>query len=629
MNGVKVGNFGVFKDRDLRYRLSSDNLYDQIDANGWVTVYFGGDNVFLPGFGDFNVHITCDTTFFWDVVDEYGNRTKDGFEYMQVAFNPNMEPHTGDIIPKNPTEVFDYSYPIPKMICSNLWFYSNLFRDEYYRYNLIIYNRFSGIYWPDESGAKILPMNENVTLEDGDYIVGYRPKPEYMNQLAVVRRISSGKDNAIMFKFKVDLEYLGDNPTTKRSLRIFSMDGDNPKYMVYPENVSDIDWSSHKTLFMDEYYRYLLYHGIQEYSPTKEDIDIANSLYMSFMEKSNLVLQMDKYNFNKVAYDIDRMLAGENPKLVGYSYLIIPTFLEWVYENINNEIPSGIDAILRRVVLTTKYFKGFFEIDKYLGLLVSDMELLSNGVDIFDGYIDIVDGNTRIADGGENEILKLSPDVKIVMVDGIRQFEDGYIPTSAKYYRYPPDTSDYVYAGDIGNGLYKISIAGQAIDVFCDMDNGGWMYLIVGGNDISYIGNFSDVSQIADTSYYDETRGIGWGSSIDGKVSLSFYDMPFNSVKMKVSGDYNNPDGGTGYLEVYTGANGGIIFFTDDDKSGEEGQSLIVDGELLISDDKTDLIAYDIEFNGSNDSTNNLLIKMGGDSDAPYCRRYVKMLAIK
>jgi hypothetical protein len=105
--------------------------------------------------------------------------------------------------------------------------------------------------------------------------------------------------------------------------------------------------------------------------------------------------------------------------------------------------------------------------------------------------------------------------------------------------------------------------------------------------------------------------------------------MPFSSVKMKVSGDYNNPQNGTGYMQVATGANGIIVDFNDSDIDESRGQTLIVGGEALLTNDKTDLIGYDVLFEGDNDSMNNMTIKMRGDTNYPYCRRYVKMLAVK
>lgn len=634
INGLQVGNFGFFKDPDLTYRIDNENLYDQIDANGWIKVWFGGDNIFLPGYGEFNVYLTCEQTFFWDIVDENGKRTKDGFEEMLVPYNPNVEPHTGDIIPLSRQEVFDNEMPVPRAIAANLWFYTNLFRDNYYRYNLIVLNRSTGLDWPDEGNAKIVPMNENVTLESGDVIVGYRPKPEYMNQLAVMKKISSGKENSILFKFKVDLQFLSNNPESVRKLRIFTLSGDNTKYLLYPKSERDIIWTSHKTKFMDEYYRYLLYHGIQEYAPDDNQVTAGNNLYESFMEVSNRVLQMDIYNFEKVAKDIDNILAGENIYLTGYSKIIIPTFLEWLNENIKDDIPIGIDNILRRVILTTKYFKGFYELDKYLGLRVGNYDYLSNEPDIFDGNVDNIDGSYIIANGGEPKEDILTPNINIVMIDGVRQFEDGYIPNSAMEYRYPNSTSDYKYAGDTGNGLYKISVAGKVVDIFCEMEpsdgsDGGWMYLIVGGNDLEYISNIADTTYIEGTVYTDSIRGIGWGKNDGSFKSLQFYNMPFSSVKLEVSGDYNNPINGTGYMEIYTSANGNIVSFIDDDYSGDDGQSLYVDGQPVLVNDKTDLIKYKIEYNGSNDSQNNLVIKMRGDSNYPYCRRYVRMLAVK
>jgi len=730
MDGLQVGHFGFFRDPDLTQRIDDGNLYDQIDADGWVSVWFGGKTIFLPGFGEFNVYLTCEQTFFWDIVDQYGNQTKDGFEEMLVVYNPNMEPHTGDIIPVNPEEVFPNEYPIPRTICSNLWFYTNLFRDEYYRYNLIVLNRnVSPGGWPDEANAKIVPMNENVVLEEGDYIVGYRPKIEYMNQLAVMKKVKSGKDNAIMFKLKVDLDFLSENPDVIRRLRIFTQTNDKSKLLVYPENERDILWDTHNTRFMDEYNRYLLYHGIQAYQPTKAELSDAEKLYDSFMDVSNTVLKADEYNFIRLARDIDLYLNGESVEMIGFTKVVLPKFVEWVHENVREDVPSEVVDILRRVVLTTKYYKGFFKLDEYLGGLVGEFDELDNSVQIFDGNIDVVDGNLVIANGGENTDIETTPEINIIMVDGVRMFENGHIPDSAIGYRYPDEGSDYRYAGEIGSGLYKIMIGGRECDVFCEMeeekvekyykrdtfmsdeyennidfekeysfdmrvvingeaeegkdfvyiydsngvmvssftgvihevvdvdgggkvrfisnsdgsrilnidieekiveyDKAGWMYMVVSGSDLSYIGQFTNTTEIEDTMYYDQLRGIGWGKSDGVFRSLQFYNMPFNSVKMKVSGNYNDPEFGTGYLECFTGASGNIISFVDSDSSGEIGQSLIVDGEYIVSDDKTDLVAYDVRYYGDNDGVNNLLIKMRGDDGVPYCRRYVKMLAVR
>ncbi len=250
---------------------------------------------------------------------------------MLIPYNIHMESHHGDIIPLNTIDVFGEKTITPKMICSNLWFYTNLFRDQYFRYNLIVLNSATSSGWPDEANSKIVPMNENVVLESGDYIVGYRPKPEYMNQLAVVKKIMSGKDNAILFKFKVDLDYLADNPEEERILKLFSMSDDVSEFLVYPNQVDNINWGTHKVPYMDEYNRYLLYHGIEMYSPSDNELRWAHELYEEFMYISNRILIMDPYNEAKVIHDIDRIMGGERDiRLVGFSYSVIPKFLEWV-----------------------------------------------------------------------------------------------------------------------------------------------------------------------------------------------------------------------------------------------------------------------------------------------------------
>jgi hypothetical protein len=171
-----------------------------------------------------------------------------------------------------------------------------------------------------------------------------------------------------------------------------------------------------------------------------------------------------------------------------------------------------------------------------------------------------------------------------------------------------PDTEHgYHYEGDIGNGFYKLMIGGRSVDVFCDMDLGGWMYLIVDGRNLMYLKNFADTDLIESSAYFDEVRGIGWGTN-DSMLGLGFYNIPFSSVKMKVSANHNNPTSGTGYMNVATGANGAIIDFTDSDTSGDVGQSIIVDGSVILENDKTDLILYDVQYDGNNDGQNNLVI---------------------
>ena len=715
-NGFSIGRFGFFRDAELTMRLSDDNLYDQVGPDGWVNVWLGGRDIYLPEYGDFSVYLTSEQGFFWDIIDQNGNRTKDGFESMFIPYNPHMEPHSGDSMPADRSELFNQDAPTPKLICSNLWFYNNLFRDEYYRYNLIVLNSATSNGWPDEANAKIVPMNDTLTLEAGDYIVGYRPKPEYMNQLAVVRKMVSGVENSIMFKFKVDLEYMAQNPTEKRFLRVFTTSSDTAKFLVYPDQVEKVEWGQHSVPFMSEYNRFLLYHGIQKYSPSDAELRHAKDTHDKFMAKSNLVLQMDSLNMEHVIDDVTQVLAGEDVKIVGYSHEIIPLFVEWFYENKKIDVPEKTDEILRRIVLTNKYYKGF-------SMLAA---AINSGIDDPDA-IDYAEGIPTQESS--------SPEINIIMVDGVRMFENGYVPTSANEYRYP--TGDYRYSGETGNGLYKIRVAGRDVDVFCGMEEivahteiteldvwdhsysnnenvyreydsgnpddeikidfdgstesccdhlrvynrdgdtlltlsgnlsgesisvpggyaklgfssdgsvvghfiatvqqvrtiedteGGWMYLIVGPNNMGYVSNLADVTPILSTKYTDDTYGIGWGQNDGNPVSLQFYNMPFSHVRVEPSGDYNNPENGKGYLEMHTGAQSGIIYFTDSDASGEQGQQVIVDGVSVLANNKTDLTNYVVQYDGDNDGMNNLVVKMFGDSDAPYCRRFIKMLAVR
>lgn len=624
INGLQVGQFGFFRDPDLTLRLQEENLYDQIDADGWINVWFGGTDVFLPEYGEFSVYITCKTTFFWDIVDSNGLRTKSGFSEMLVPYNPHIEPYFGDLIPENPEEVFPVTTTAKIAICSNLWFYTNLFKDEYYRYNLIVLNKNTSSGWPDEANAKILPMNDSVFLEDGDYIVGYRPKPEYMNQLSVIRKIISGRDNAIHFKLKVDLDYLAENPEAVRKLRIFSMSSDVSEFLVYPNQIDNINWKTHMVPYMDEYNRYLLYHGIQQYAPNEAELHGASQLYSKFMDASNLALKMDPYNKSKVISDIQRILDGEaDLKLVGFSYEIIPLFLEWMKENLAEDIPTDTKKILRRIVLTMKYFKGFENINVFFSK-TDGLGSETHTYALYDGDNQLIDGDSTIADGGVSVL-----NANIVMVDGVRMFSDGYMPTSALEYRFPEDGSGYHYSGAIGNGFYKIMIAGVEKEVFCDMENGGWMYLIVSGLDDEYMSQFCDMSSIDSVKYYDNEYGIGWGTNDGIYYSLQFYNLPFSDIKVQLSGDYNNPENGTGYLEMVTGANGSVISFIDGDETGNYGQDVIVDGINVLPDNKTNLTKFNVGYKGDNDGMNTLTVKMRGDSNIPYCRRYVKMLAVK
>ena len=638
VNGFEVGHFGFFRDSDLRLRLNEDNLYDQMDSNGWISVWFGGKDVWLPDYGLFNVHMTCKKTFFWDILDENGKRTKTGFEAIHIPYNPNFEPLIGDYIPEHPEELFDFTYTNMArgehdLICANLWFYTNYFDDEYYRYNLLVLKAGDTL-WPNEIAVDIRPMNDNLKIMEDEYIVGYRPKIEYMNQLAVLKSMISGPENKILFKMKVDLEFLSNNPSAERRIRIFTETDDEVEYLLYPRSERDIIWRHHGRGFLNEYQRYLLQYGVMQYLPDDKLLDSGDKTYARFMEASNYVLQMDRHNFRAVATDIDMILGGDEKRhLAGYSKLIIPLFLQWFNENLQDNIVREMSTILHRVILTQKYFKGFQELDKYLGDIIGDFVETTSLPTVWDGNTEIVDGNFVIANGGEFIEKKIEVDViNIIIVDGVRQFEDGYVPRNAKWYL-NPTRPGYAYAGDIGSGIYKIRIAEQNVDVFCDMttDGGGWMYIITGNTtSLEYLSNFGDPLSIVGTIYKDESYGIGWGTNNGEYASFQTYNIAFAEVKCKISGEYDNPTNGTGYLDMFTSSSGNIVKFEDYSYDANDGQSLFVDGQSIISNSKENIVKYDI-YSNQNDSgdENSLVIKMKGDSNVPYCRRFLYMLAVR
>jgi len=638
VDGFAVGHFGFFKDPDMTQKLDDENLYDQMDANGWIDVWLGGQDVFIPDYGLYNVYLTCEQTFFWDILDEAGNRTKTGFKAIHIPFNELMEPYTGDIIPLNPEVTFDnHKLEIntveKPLICSNLWFYTNYFDDEYYRYNLLVLDR-NDLSWPNEVGVEIRPMNDTLKLMPDEYIVGYRPKIEYMNQLAILKKLKSGKDNKIWFRMQVDLEFLSEFPDAKRSIRIFSQEKDNLEYLLYPRNPNDIIWRHHGRGFLNEYQRYLLQYGVQQYMPDDKLLDWGDRQYAEFMEASNYVMKTDESNFQAVASDIDQILAGDQGRqLIGYSALIVPKFLEWFQENTRLDIVREMDEILYRVILTQKYFKGFQRLDEYLGGLVGDYLETTGVATIWDGATEIADGNIQIVNGGEAFAApeEDSPITSIVIVDGVRQYPDGYVPESAMEYRYPTKVG-YEYSGDIGNGLYKIRIAEQIVDVFCDMtlDGGGWMYVVTSERtSLEYISQFGDITDIASTFYTEEAYGLGWGENSGFDKTLQTYNMPFSEVIAKISGEYDNPTYGTGYLDFFTSSSGNVVKFYDNSYDVNDGQTLIVDGVTLISNSQENLVKYSITSTGGTGDVNSLTIKMRGDQSFPYCRRFIYMVAVR
>jgi len=608
-DAFKVGNFGFFKDPELTMRLSDENLYDQMKSDGTVDIWFGGTDVWIPDFGVFNIYVECGQSFFWDILDGNGKRTKTGFEAIQIPYNPNYEPHQGDLIPINKDEVFDYTFDSPsdgdnQLISANLWFYTNLFLDEYYRYNLLLLNTSEGDQWPNEIGVRNTPMNEKLKIHDSEFIMGYRPKIEYMNQLAVLKTLISGPENKILFRLKVDLEFLADNPTAKRTIRVFSQTDDTIKYTLYPRSVDDILWRHNGRKFINEYQRYLLDYGVMQYLPNNRELDWADKKYDDMMRTSNLILQADQSYLRDIAKDMLRILSGENLHTAGYTSLIRDNFSAWFIENEKSDIITDTYGILTRVILTRKYFKGFHVLAKKM-----NHEVEKPGVEERPGLI--------------NE--PVGPIVEITKIDGVAGYQNGYIPSSALEYLNPKP--GYSYTGDTGSGFYKILIAQRECHVFCDMvtDGGGWMIIIAGhATTPEYLSNFGDTYFIKDRLYSSEEYGLGWVNDSNDLLSYQMYNIPFKEVRAKVSGDYGNPDGSTGTMEFYTSSAGAIATLVDNG-----GQKLIVDGEIKMSDITEVIKNETINSNQGTGDMNGLTIKIGVAKEGYYSRRYISELRIR
>ena len=608
-DAFKIGNFGFFKDPELKLRLTEDNLFDQISSDGIVEVWFGGNNVWIPDFGDFHVYVECDQTFFWDITDENGDRTKTGFTAMQIPYNPNFEPFTGDLIPVSKEEVFDYTYDSPsignnQLICSNLWFYTNYFSDEYYRYNLLLLDHSEGNFWPNEIGVRNTPMNDKLTIHSNEFIMGYRPKPEYMNQLAILKTLTSGAENKIMFKFKVDMEFLAENPMAKRKIRVFSQTDDTITYTLYPKNVNDILWWNNKRNFTNEYQRYLLDYGVSQYMPKDGNLDWADLEYEKYMTASNMILKVGSSYLRDISRDMQRLLNGEDIQVAGYSALIKDLYLEWVRENDKSNIAREIHEILKRVILTRKYFKGFTILAENMGITISIP--------------------------GKPEVEGLTPpvigeSVTIIDFNGVKGYSNGYIPRSAREYLNPKP--GYLYSGETGSGFYKILIAERECHLFCDMisDGGGWISIISGhATTVEYLSNFGDTYFIKDKIYRADGLGLGWEDESQPDMAFQLYNMPFNEVHFGVSGEYLDSSDSKGTLSAYTSSMGQVLEF-----KASPSQSLIVGGEVKFSSEARTISRYETTHLGGTGEMNSLTIKMGKNGVGYYARRYLSTVKVR
>jgi len=106
--------------------------------------------------------------------------------------------------------------------------------------------------------------------------------------------------------------------------------------------------------------------------------------------------------------------------------------------------------------------------------------------------------------------------------------------------------------------------------------------------------------------------------------------MPFTEISVYLSGEYDNPEEGTGYLEMITGASGVVVSFKDENTDAESGQTLIVDGTEIFRNQKENLVKYKVVSHQNNTGgVNNLVVRMRGDEDVPYTKRYIYMLAVR
>jgi len=601
-NIFDMGNFAFYKDPDLTMKLASDNLFDQMTPDGWVDIYLGGDDIYLPNFGTFRAHLITDKTFFWDIVDENGNRTKSGFETMWISRNPNMVPWYGDLIPTNPSKVFNWynddtaTTAATNLITANLWFYNNLFLDEYYRYYVILLPK--GKVWPDEANALILPMNDRIVIPAGYYIVGYRPKPEYRYQLAVMPIIKSGKDYAIHFKFKLDLDYIFANPTAKRYLKIYSLIEDNPRYLLFPEDPRDIIWDRYQEPFIPQYKRYLLEWGIQEYLPDRKKIDYYLSLREEYLKYSNVIYNLDGFNFASVASQVKQKKTNPDYQLTGIAAYIYDHYMKWFTEYTSDVRAQTMDEIMSYILFKQMPWAGFMRLYKEV-----------------EGIIDITPpDDTTPAD------FKPEP-VTIVEINGVKQFSDGWIPDNAEEYLNPPE--GYVYAGATGNGMYLFRVGDNKVSVYCDMDNGGWMLIMDGMQlDTAYVKALVKDGELPEHLVIDD-YGVSFGALNTSEV-LFYPQLKYRQVKFSYVDFANNC--GEFKVEVYSSKNNFVL-----------GQSIVTDkcfSELIIDNEViyTDNTLEKADFYSTkeyDDYQYELTIRMTGGNNFENVRKYIKMLWIK
>lgn len=528
VDALKAGQFGFYKDSDLTKKLEDGELFDQMTADGWIDIWFGGKIFWIPDLGEFDIMAYCEQSFFWDIVDKDGNRNIHGFDEIQISRNEMVEPYYGDLVPLNPDEIFNISSPAEvvntttDLNAARIWWRNHMFRDEYYRYSAIALPFTAQTM--NEIDAKILPINYNVSLPAQHYIYGFRPKFEYFSKLAVMRKIVSGDKGKIHFKLKVDLDYLSLHPDTERSIRLFTQTDDPVYYLPYQSDPDKIIWVNQRNDYKRFFLNYLLDNAIVMYLPDDGAFEAIESKYVDTMHMSNLVLNADIATLDLMNKDFDAMYSGEDRIFNGYTLIILDSFTEWLNENLIHEynnthqdgdIYSDPDKILTHTMLVRKYFKGFAQLADSLGLISIPKPYEAPFVPPY--YPDQI--NTIV-----------------IKENGAREFSNGNRMRKAIDYNHNDDPL-YVYEGEIGNGYYWIKGDDNSErTIYCNMttDMGGWMFLFTSQNVLGeYFYNIYNMNQAAESQF---SYVLGKGDSFTGQ-NEAILDAPwvnFNEIKISL-----------------------------------------------------------------------------------------------
>jgi hypothetical protein len=241
--------------------------------------------------------------------------------------------------------------------------------------------------------------------------------------------IKSGKENAIHFRFKVDLDYLFKNPTAKRVLKIFSSSRNNLRYLFFPESPKDIIWDMYQKPFIPEYKRYLLTYSIQQRLPKQKEIDRFLEIRKKLLHYSNLLARLDGFNIVQVGTEIKKKLKDKNYKLTGIPAYVWEAYKTWLENKFSNSRPTTVNGILTYILFKKWPWKGFERLYKY----TADITPVKSPVGLWDGMVHKLDGNMVYVDGGDYTPVYPNP-VKIIEIDGVKRFSDGYVPKRAVEY---------------------------------------------------------------------------------------------------------------------------------------------------------------------------------------------------